>query len=239
MAVCPMWCRMKHSQPIHSGAESVPTQAASATGRQSFAILALVSALTMIAWHFDGIATAAEKKAKFNKVLAIGETAPDWSDLPGVDDKQHSLADYREVKSVVVVFTCNHCPVAKMYEERLIELAKKYDKNVQVVAISVSHNGADGLDKMKARAAEKNFPFHYLYDESQKSARSYGATVTPHFFVLDSERKIAYMGAFDDNFDTKKVEKHYVVDAVEAVLDGREPRVRESLQRGCAIEYEK
>lgn len=239
-ALCQTRCRMRHSWPIrYSGPGIAPTQAASATSRNCLAILGLVCALTMVAWQFDGIAAAAEKKAKFNKVLAIGETAPDWSDLPGVDDKQHSLADYREAKGMIVVFTCNHCPVVKMYEERLIEVAKKYDDKVPVVAISVSHNGADGLDKMKARAAEKSFPFPYLYDESQKSARSYGATVTPHFFVLDSERKIAYMGAFDDNFDPKKVEKHYVVDAVEAVLAGKEPRIRESLQRGCAIEYEK
>jgi peroxiredoxin len=125
-----------------------------------------------------------------------------------------------------------------MYEERLIEFARKNEEKVQVVAISVSHNGADGLAKMKTRAAEREFPFPYLYDESQKSARSYGATVTPHFFVLDRDRRIAYMGAFDDNFDRDKVEKQYLADAVEALLAGNEPRVKESLQRGCAIEYE-
>ncbi len=181
---------------------------------------------------------ASAAKAKFNKVLSIGDAAPDWADLPGVDDKSHSLADYREAKVMVVVFTCNHCPVATMYEERLMEFAREFEKKVQVVAISVSHNGADGLARMKTRAAEKGFPFPYLYDESQKSARSYGATVTPHFFVLDRDRKIAYMGAFDDNFDRDKVEKHYLADAVEALLAGNEPRAKESLQRGCAIEYE-
>jgi peroxiredoxin len=186
-----------------------------------------------------GLAPMADAgKTKFNKVLSIGDAAPDWADLPGVDDKSHSLADFREAKVVVVVFTCNHCPVAKMYEERLMEFARKYEEKVQVVAISVSHNGADGLAKMKTRAAEKGFPFPYLYDESQKSARSYGATVTPHFFVLDGDRKVAYMGAFDDNFDRDKVEKHYLADAVEALLVGNEPRAKESLQRGCAIEYE-
>jgi peroxiredoxin len=186
-----------------------------------------------------GLAPMADAaKAKFNKVLSIGDAAPDWADLPGVDDKLHSLADFREAKVVVVVFTCNHCPVAKMYEERLMEFARKYEQKVQVVAISASHNGADGLAKMKTRAAEKGFAFPYLYDESQKSARSYGATVTPHFFALDRDRRIAYMGAFDDNFDRDKVEKQYLADAVEALLAGNEPRVKESLQRGCAIEYE-
>jgi peroxiredoxin len=101
-------------------------------------------------------------KAKFNKVLSVGEAAPDWADLPGVDDKSHSLADYREAKIVVVVFTCNHCPVAKMYEDRLMNFARKFDQKVQVIAISVSHNGADGLEKMKGRAAERGMPYPYL-----------------------------------------------------------------------------
>lgn len=192
---------------------------------------------------FIGIANLrpadAAAKAKFNRVIDIGAKAPDWSDLPGVDGKTHSLSEFREAKAIVLVFTCNHCPVAKQYEERLIQFAKAHEKQVQVVAISVSHNGADRLDKMKARAAEKGFPFPYLYDESQQSARAYGATVTPHFFVLDADRKIAYMGAFDDNiFEPAKVEKHYLLDAVEAVLAGDEPKVKESLQRGCAIDYE-
>jgi peroxiredoxin len=182
---------------------------------------------------------AAEKgKSKFNKVLTVGDKAPEWADLPGVDDRTHSLADYRDAKAVIIVFTCNHCPVAKLYEARLIELAKNYEKEVQVVAISVSHNGADSFEKMKIRAAESNLPYPYLYDESQESAKRYGATATPHFFLLDGARKIAYMGAFDDNFDSKKVEKDYLIDAVNAVLAGKEPRVRESLQRGCPIDFE-
>src|SRR5207245_2091386 len=113
------------------------------------------------------------------------------------------------------------CPVAKQYAERLGAFAKKYQKDVQVVAISVSHYGADRLDQMKARAAEKAFPYPYLYDESQQSGRAYGATATPHFFLLDGERKIAYMGAFDDNiFEPEKVEKQYLIDAVDALLAG-------------------
>jgi peroxiredoxin len=179
-------------------------------------------------------------KAKFNKVLKIGDKAPDWTDLPGVDGKQHSLNDYRAAKALVIVFTCNHCPVATQYEERLIQFANKYEKQVQVVAISVSHNAADRLDKMKSRALDREIPFPYLYDESQQSGRAYGATATPHFFVLNSDRKIAYMGAFDDKaFEPEKVEKHYLLDAVEAVLAGKEPQIKESLQRGCAIDYEK
>ena len=205
--------------------------------------LRIVIAAVVLCGIAGGIANLqtadAAGKAKFNKVLNIGDKAPDWTDFPGIDGKTHSLGEYRDAKAIVLVFTCNHCPVAKQYEERLMQFAKAHEKRVQVVAISVSHNGADRLDKMKARAAEKRFPFPYLYDESQKSARAYGATVTPHFFVLDADRKIAYMGAFDDNiFEPEKVEKHYLVDAVEAVLAGNEPKVKESLQRGCAIDYE-
>lgn len=202
--------------------------------------LAIAGAVLVLLTGLPGVTGVAEAgKAKFNKVLDVGDPAPDWKDLPGTDGKSHRLAEFRKAKALVVVFTCNHCPVAKQYEERLVEFAKKYEQRVQVVAISVSRNDADRLEKMKARATEAGFAFPYLRDESQQSGRAYGATVTPHFFVLDRDRKIAYMGAFDDNiFEPEKVEKHYLVDAVEAVLAGQEPRVRESLQRGCAIQYD-
>jgi len=202
-------------------------------------VLATTGAIILLAGFLETTGVAQAGKAKFNKVLDVGDRAPDWKDLPGTDGKSHSLAEFRDATALVVVFTCNHCPVAKQYEERLVEFAKKYEKRVQVVAISISRNDADRLEKMKVRAAEAGFAFPYLRDESQQIGRAYGATVTPHFFVLDRDRKIAYMGAFDDNiFEPEKVEKHYVVDAVEAVLAGKEPRVRESLQRGCAIQYD-
>jgi len=197
-----------------------------------------------LAWVFAFVATccaasALFAKAKFNKVLSIGSEAPAWADLPGVDGKKHGLADLKDARAVVVVFTCNHCPVAKMYEERLLAFAKRYrEQKVEVVAINVNRIPADSLEKMKERSAAKEYPFAYLYDESQESARSYGATVTPHFFLLDGKRKVAYMGAFDDKFDAEKVEKPYLENAVEALLAGEEPKVKESLQRGCGILYE-
>src|SRR5258708_2608597 len=160
------------------------------SNRANCSVTAFAAASVFLAATVGLTHVACAARAKFNKVLSIGDAAPDWADLPGIDDKTHSLADYREAKVVVVVFTCNHCPVAKMYEERLMEFARKYEQKVPVVAISVSHNGADGLAKMKVRAAEKGIPFPYLYDESQTSARHYGATVTPHFFVLNGDRKI-------------------------------------------------
>ncbi|MSR56900.1 MAG: thioredoxin family protein [Planctomycetaceae bacterium] len=186
-----------------------------------------------------GPAAVQAAKAKFNRVLSIGDAAPEWSELPGVDGQPHTLADYSDAPVVVVVFTCNHCPIAKAYEQRLLDYANKSaDRKVQVVAINVNRSAVDGLEKMKVRAKEKQYPFPYLYDDSQQSGRAYGATVTPHFFVLDADRKIAYMGAFDDNANPMKVEKQYVADAVDAVLAGKAPPVKEALQRGCEINYE-
>ena len=181
---------------------------------------------------------AEELAAKFNRVLKIGDRAPNWGELPGVDGKNHSLAEFKESKAVVVVFTCNRCPVSKQYAERLEKFVKHYDKQVTIVAISVSHHPVDRFQAMQERQAKKPYPYQYLYDESQKSGRAYGASATPQFFVLNKDRKVAYMGAFDDNFaNPDRVEKHYLVDAVEAVLAGKEPPTRESLPHGCEIEY--
>lgn len=178
-------------------------------------------------------------KSKFNNVLAVGDPAPEWKDLPGIDEKRHSLGDYKHAQALVVVFTCNRCPVAKSYEQRLLAFAKKYaERKVQIIAINANRGDGERLDRMKSRAAAAGSAWPYLRDESQKTARAYGATATPHFFLLDSNRKIAYMGAFDDNLAIGEVEKNFLADAVDAVLAGKTPPVKESLQRGCAIDYE-
>ncbi|MBL9125614.1 MAG: redoxin domain-containing protein, partial [Planctomycetaceae bacterium] len=125
---------------------------------------------------------------KYNDVLNIGDAAPAWSDLPGVDGKTHSLADLAGKDVVVVIFTCNSCPIAVDYEDRIIALARKHsaaDSKVAVVAINVNTIEADKLPKMRERAELKGFTFPYLYDESQKIGRAYGATFTPEFFVLN------------------------------------------------------
>jgi len=172
--------------------------------------------------------------------LKIGDKAPDFKDLPGVDGKKHSLSDYADAKIVVVVFTCNHCPVAKAYEDRIIQFQKDYkDKGVQVIAINVNNIPQDRLDKMIERAKQKGFNFPYLYDQSQESARQYGATCTPHFFVLCPERKIAYMGAMDDNNNPDKVKEHWLRDAVDALLAGKTPPKQITQQRGCSIKWDK
>lgn len=202
------------------------------TRRAVFATGAVLAGVLVLG---SGVVVA---KSKFNRVVSVGDAAPGWRELTGVDGKRHSLEEYKSAKGLVVVFIANRCPTYKLYESRVLEFAKTYGgRGVQVVAISVSLDEADGLEKMKERAKDKDYPFPYLHDPSQQAGRDYGATVTPHFFLLDADRRIAYMGAFDDNFDERKVEKMYLVDAVERLLQGKPPLVKESLQRGCEIEY--
>jgi len=184
--------------------------------------------------------------------LKIGDAAPDWSGIKGVDGKEHSLSEYKKAKLVVLVFTCNHCPVAKAYEDRLIAVQKDYGKKgVQVVAVcsnSVKIQPADSFEKMKDRAEGKDlgdwrekkgpFNFPYLHDVTQKMAHDYGAKVTPHVFVLCKERKIAYIGAVDDNNNAKRVEDEYLRDALDALLAGKQPEKTETKPRGCSVKYE-
>jgi peroxiredoxin len=178
-------------------------------------------------------------QTSFGGKLKIGDAAPRWSGIVGIDDNKHGLSDFSSAKVVVVVFTCNHCPVAVAYEDRLVALAKKYEpKGVQFVAVNVNNMPADKLDKMKERAEEKGFKFPYLYDPSQKIGRDYGASVTPHVFVLDKERKLAYTGAVDDSMNPDKVKVHYLSDALDALLDGKKPSRDVTRQFGCGIQYE-
>ena len=140
---------------------------------------------------------------------------------------------------MVVAFTCNHCPVAVAYEDRFIKFAKEYeDKGVVFVAINVNNMEDDKLPAMIERAKEKDFPFAYLHDDSQEIGKAFGAAKTPHLFVLDGDRKVAFIGAFDDKMDAKGVKKHYVEDAVDAVLAGTEVAVTKTPAHGCGIRYE-
>ncbi len=187
------------------------------------------------------LAAAALVRAQvlFAAGVKIGDPAPSFEGIVGTDDQKHNLADFKDAKFVVLVFTCNHCPVAKDYEGRLIAIERDYKaKGVQVVAVNVNNIEADRLDKMKERAKAKKFNFPYLYDSSQKMGHDYGATVTPHVFVLDKERKVAYMGAVDDNRKPKKVKKSYLRNAIDALLDGKTPPETVTKQFGCGIKYE-
>ena len=179
---------------------------------------------------------------QYNQVLSVGDKAPAWKDLPGVDGEEHSLSDLKEKDVVVVVFTCNSCPYAVDYEDRLIEFAKQHaapDSGVELVAINVNKVPEDRLPKMKQRAEKKGFPYPYLYDESQRIAREYGAIYTPEFFVLNKDRKVVYMGAMDDSPNPEKVTKSYVLPAVEAALKGELPETKETIAVGCRIRYER
>jgi peroxiredoxin len=186
------------------------------------------------------LSTGFLQAGEYNPVLNIGDAAPAWSKLPGVDGKEHSLADLKGKQLVIVVFTCNSCPAATLYEDRLIALAKKHagpDSKAGVVAINVNRVEEDLLPAMQERAKAKKFPFAYLFDESQKIGRDYGANYTPEFFVLDENRKVVYMGSFDDNLDPSKVKVNYVEEAIAAALSGTKPTTKETVAKGCRVRY--
>lgn len=176
---------------------------------------------------------------QFNKVLSIGDSAPAWSELPGTDGKKHSLAEVKDKDFVVVVFTCNSCACSEEYEDRIIAFTKKYAERVAVVAINVNTIPEDKLDAMKKKAEKKKFPFVYLYDETQKIARAYGAIWTPEFFILNKERKIAYMGALDDKTKEADVKDKYLEKAIDSLLKGEAPATKETTARGCLIRYKR
>lgn len=189
-----------------------------------------------------GMSTMLNVAKAENTKLKIGDPAPEWSELIGTDDKPHSLKDLSDKSVVVVCFTCNNCPYAVDYEDRMISFAKKYvdhPRGVTLVAINANNKPKEKLDLMKERAREKDFPFLYLQDESQKVADSYGASFTPEFFVLNSDRKVVYMGALDDKTDVALAKINYVELAVEAALKGELPEVKEVPARGCAIPFKR
>jgi len=177
--------------------------------------------------------------AKFNRVLDIGDPAPQWKNLPGTDGRKHSLSDLDGKKAVIVVFTCNHCPVAKAYRDRLNELAEAAARReAATVAISVSLYRADRLEAMKEVAEEQDLPYPYLHDASQDIGRAYGALCTPHVFLLDEDRRIAYMGKIDDSMYPEKVTERFLPKALNAVLSGEPVEVEETKPAGCPIDYE-
>jgi peroxiredoxin len=173
--------------------------------------------------------------------LEIGSVAPDFN-LPGVDGKNHSLEEFRGADILVVIFTCNHCPTAQAYEDRLKQLAADYQgKNVAVVAISPNDPQAlrldelgytdvsDSLEEMKIRAKDMAFNFPYLYDgEDQKVSRAYGPATTPHVFVFDRARKLRFVGRIDNSDKLPQVTSHETRDVIEA--EGRDTALRLGLR---------
>lgn len=182
--------------------------------------------------------------------LPPGATAPDFK-LPGVDGRNWALKDFAEAKALVVIFTCNHCPTAQYYEERIKRIAAEYkDKGVSLVAISPNDpksvrldelgwtDVSDSLAEMKLRAKERGFNFPYLYDgDTEAVSRAYGPVVTPHAFVFDAARQLRYVGAIDDSERVQHVKKHYLRDALDAVLARKEPPVTQTKVVGCSVKW--
>ena len=164
--------------------------------------------------------------------------------LPGVDGKTYSLASFKDATALVVVFSCNHCPYVKAYEGRMIELQRDYAaRGARLVAIN-SNDAAnypdDSFDEMKRRAKEQGFNFPYLADESQQAAKAYGATHTPQLFVFGPDRRLAYTGKIDDNWqEPSKVERRYLREALDELLAGKPVREPETHAIGCTIKWKR
>jgi len=172
--------------------------------------------------------------------LKTGDKAVSFA-LRGTDDKQHSLNDYSG-KHVVIIFSCNHCPYVRAWEDRMIKIQTDYaPKNVQLVAIN-SNDGIkfpdDNFSKMKERAREKKFNFPYLHDEDQRVASAYGAERTPEVFLFDSNLVLRYHGTIDDNYDDpNSVRENYLRDALDATIAGRKVSLAETKPIGCTIKW--
>lgn len=172
--------------------------------------------------------------------LAIGDPMPGFS-LPATDGMTIVAQEIKD-PVICVVFTCNHCPYAQAYEDRLIELANHFDQEgVQFVLINSNDTEGfpeDSFEHMKIRHDKKSFPFPYCRDESQDVAKAYGALCTPHCFAFGSERTLKYKGRIDDNWrDPDAVTEHNLRDALAALVRGEEPPVHEMNAIGCSIKW--
>jgi peroxiredoxin len=175
----------------------------------------------------------------------VGDIATDFR-LKNVDDSMVSMADYKDAKGFVVIFTCNTCPYSVAYEDRIIALDKKYkSKGYPVIAINPNDpaaSPADSFADMKVRAKEKGFTFPYLFDEGQKIYPQYGASRTPHVYILKKagkKLKVAYIGAIDNNSrNAAKVTKRYAEDAIDALLAGNKPSEDYTRAIGCTIKVQ-
>lgn len=172
----------------------------------------------------------------------IGDKATDFT-LKNVDGKMVSLADYTDAKGFIVIFTCNHCPYAIAYEDRILDLDKKY-KAMGYPVIAINPNDpdvqpGDSYEGMQERSKEKGFTFPYLYDAEQSTYPRYGATRTPHVYVLNKEEKdlvVRYIGTIDDNYaDAAAVKETYLANAVDALLAGKTPDPSTTKAIGCSI----
>jgi len=172
-----------------------------------------------------------------------GDKATDFK-LKSVDGKMYSMADYKDAKGFIVVFTCNTCPFAVKYEDRVNQLAKKY-KSKGYILLAINPNDPavqpdDTFELMKERAKDKGYDFPYLVDEGQKIYPQYGATKTPHIFLLDKNLVVKYIGAIDDNVDdASSVKERYLENAIAALESGKEPSPALTKAIGCSIKAKK
>ena len=172
----------------------------------------------------------------------VGRSKPTWSNLPSATGQKHSLADLDDKDIVVIAVTCNHCPLALEYFDRLKQFAETHagkGGKAALVAISCSNQETDQLPRMKELAERNGFNFPYLHDASQQIGRQLGATKTPQFFILDRSRTLVYRGAWDDNVNAVKVKQHFVEDAVRALIAGKSLPIAETKAFGCMIGYDK
>ncbi len=169
----------------------------------------------------------------------IGDVAADFS-LKNIDNKMVSLSDYEEANGFIIIFTCNHCPFAVKYEDRIIALHNEMAQlGWPVIAINPNNPEtvpADDFSSMKQRATQKGFTFPYLMDEAQKIYPLFGATKTPHVFLLDADRVVKYIGAIDDNYaKPEEVTIDYIRAAIEAITNGGDPEPNFTKAIGCSI----
>lgn len=182
----------------------------------------------------------------YNSGYQVGDEATDFK-LKNVDGKMVSLSDYKTAKGFIVIFTCNHCPYAKKYEDRIIALDKMYkDKGYPVIAINPNDPAVqpqDSFAEMQIRAREKGFTFPYLMDEGQKIYPIYGATKTPHVYILKKENGkniVKYIGAIDNNYENPNdVSDYYVQDAVNQLLKNEPVKTEKTVAIGCTIKVKK
>ncbi len=174
-------------------------------------------------------------------ILALGARAPDFR-LPGTDGKEHALADYAGAKALAVVFSCNHCPYVQAYEGRFKALQQEWGpQGFQLLAINSNDAVGypeDGFEAMVERAAAQGFNFPYLRDESQAVARAYGAVRTPHVFLFDADRRLAYVGRIDDSWnEPAKVSRRELAEAVAELVAGKPVSTPETFAVGCTIKW--
>ena len=172
--------------------------------------------------------------------LPLGSAAVDFQ-LKGVDGKTHSLQSFNDKKAVVVVFSCNHCPYGRDYEDRMVQLQHDYaPKGVTLVAINSNDETnypEDSFQNMIQRAKDKGFNFPYLRDETQDIAKKYGGICTPHVFAFDEKRVLQYKGRIDDNRVATAVKTTDLRNALDSILSGKTPQVQETRPFGCSIKW--